>query len=112
MKILQELTARYTLQAGLKKGLKPCGTFADVFGNQAEEVADAVHDKVDAQVYCLDTSTDLGKSVAQGIMNSPEIANVGTIKVIRLGGSNRAIVSKDKVYVGDYHKGRLIEGQE
>lgn len=112
MKLLQELTNRKTLQGALKAALKSAGTFDDVFGRNAEEVADAVHDKSSSKVYVVDVSTPQAKAAAGGVMASPEMMDVHGVKVIRLGGSNRALVANGKVYFGEYQAGRLIESQD
>jgi hypothetical protein len=112
MKLHEIASARISLQAALKKLAEPCGTFEDIFGEDAVLVADAVHDKATSKVFCLNDSTGLGKATARSVMNSPAIEEVGRTKIVRLNGMNRAIVKGGKVYVGEYYHGRLIEETE
>jgi len=109
MLIQELLLIEASMQGALKKALKPAGTFDDVFGRNADEIADAVHDKATSKVFVVDTSKPDAAAAVKGVMSSPTFAELHAVRIIRLGGSNRAIVSNGKVYFGSYQAGRLIE---
>lgn len=110
MKVLQELTQlnEISMQASIKQNMKECGSFSEIFGKDAEEVAKAMHDDLDAKLYCLDTSSELGKTLAKGAQAAPVIDVAGRTKIVRLMSSNRLALSNGKVYIGEYYLNRLI----
>lgn len=107
--LISELLLEAHLQSILKKSLKRLGTFEDVFGRDAEDAADALHDKTAAHVFVVAPVNAAGQSAVTSVVNSPTLADFGNIRVVRLGGSVRALVRNGKVYLGDYQVGRLVD---
>ena len=107
--LISELLAEAHLQPILKKSLKRLGTFEDVFGRAAEDAADAVHDKPSARVYVVVPTDEATKAVVSSVVSSPPLVDMGDIRLVRLGGSVRALVRGGKVYLGDYQVSRLVD---
>lgn len=124
---LHKLIMEETLQASLKRLMKPAGTLKDVMGRDTSVAADLLSDvgysrttgKVgpSTEVYVLKGGSPLADQLLKSVSGSRSHSSSGStdhgeLRIVSLPGGTRVLVSDNELVVTtSYQHDRLVEDQ-
>jgi hypothetical protein len=87
-----------SMQAILKSGFKPAGTFNSVFKDRAEDAASLLGAKAGDEVMKFTAVDARGQNAAGAIMNSAADDKSDTMHVKKLVGGRKVLVMQGNIY--------------